>query len=330
MEINLLRHKGFPGGLILPNDKVLSEGLAIQDILAPSTVQVALDDGADGSAEPNVLAGQMVSPGQCIAVASDADGVNVHSPVSGQVRQIEQIILADGSPVAAITIDSSEQEELDRAGDAPSWKMCAEGLIECLRWAGITQMRLGGGSLVGDIRKATKAGLRWVIINAVQSEPLMTSESRLMSEHAGEISQGCELLGEIFALAGEGKNSTGPRGVLALCGNRGEALRTMSKALQGGHFQLAALADVYPQDEESLLANALTKAGLRARSDPAQAGVLVINVSSVLALSQAWHQGIPLTERVITVSGDGTKRIGNYRAKIGTSVQDVVEQVGTS
>ena len=132
MEINLLRHKGFPGGLILPNDKVLSEGLAIQDILAPSTVQVALDDGADGSAEPNVLAGQMVSPGQCIAVASDADGVNVHSPVSGQVRQIEQIILADGSPVAAITIDSSEQEELDRAGDAPSWKMCAEGLIECL------------------------------------------------------------------------------------------------------------------------------------------------------------------------------------------------------
>ena len=56
--------------------------------------------------------------------------------------------------------------------------------------------------------------------------------------------------------------------------------------------------------------------------------MLVINVSSVLALSQAWYQGKPLTERVITVSGDGTERIGNYRVKIGTSVQDIVEQVG--
>jgi len=102
----------------------------------------------------------------------------------------------------------------------------------------------------------------------------------------------------------------------------------MSKALQGGRFQLAVLADVYPQDEEALLANTLTNAGLPAGGDPAQAGVLVINVSSVWALSQAWYHGQPLTERVITVSGDGTEKIGNYRVRIGTSVQDIVQHVG--
>ncbi len=189
-------------------------------------------------------------------------------------------------------------------------------------------MQLGGGSLVADVRKVIKAGLRWVIVNAVESEPLITCESRLMSEYASEIAQGCELLGEVFALIGGRKKSARPRGVLALCGARRQALEAMSKTLQGGRFQLATLADVYPQDEEALLANTLTNAGLRARSDPAKAGVLVINVSSVLALSQAWYQGKPLSERVITVSGDGTEQIGNYRVRIGTRTQDIVEHVG--
>ena len=324
----MVRHKGFPGGAILPNDKGLSEGLEIQDIPVFSTVQVALDDGAGGSAEATAQAGQKVSCGECIASAAKADGVNVHSPVSGQIRQIEQIALADGSLKPAMIIDSSEQEQSDRAGERPSWKVYSEGLIKCLRWAGIAQMRLGGGSLVAGIRKATKAGLRWVIINGVESEPLITCESRLMSECCSEIAQGCELLAEVFALAGGGKKSAGPRGVLALCGGRRQALGAMGKALQGGRFRLAALADVYPQDEEALLANTLTNAGLRAGSDPAEAGVLVINVSSVWALSQAWYQGKPLTERVITVSGDGTERIGNYRVRIGSRVQDIAEHVG--
>lgn len=328
MEISLVRHKGFPGGAILPNDKGLSEGLSIQDIPTFSTVQVALDDGAGGKAEAIVQAGQKVSSGECIGSAKNADGVNVHSPVSGQVRQIEQIALADGSLKPAIIIDTSDQEQSDRAGESPSWKGCSEGLIECLKWAGITQMQLGGGSLVADVRKVIKAGVRWVIVNGVESEPLITCESRLMSEYASEIAQGCELLAEIFALIGGRKKTAGPRGVLALCGARRQALEAMGKALQGGRFQLATLEDVYPQDEDALLANTLTNAGLRARSDPAKAGVLVINVSSVWALSQAWYQGKPLSERVITVSGDGTEHIGNYRVQIGTRTQDIVEHVG--
>ncbi|MCK4849988.1 MAG: RnfABCDGE type electron transport complex subunit C [Phycisphaerae bacterium] len=324
----MVRHKGFPGGAILPNDKGLSEGLEIQNVPVPSTVQVALDDGAGGSAEPTAQPGRKVSCGECIAVAQNADGVNVHSPVAGQVRQIDQIALADGTPKPAMIIDTSGEDQSARAQERLSWKVYSEGLIKCLRWAGITRMHLGGGSLVARIRKATKAGLRWVIINAVESEPLITCESRLITECSSEIARGCELLAEVFALSSGGKKSAGPRGILALCAGRHRAVAAMGKALQGGRFRLAALADVYPQDEEALLANTLTNAGLPARSDPAEAGVLVINVSSVWALSQAWYDCKPLTERVITVSGDGTERIGNYRGRIGTSVQDIAQHVG--
>lgn len=313
---------------MLPNDKGLSEGLAIQNIPASSTVQVSLEDGTGGSAEPTVQPGQRLSPGQGIASSPNSDGVNVHSPVSGKVRKIEQIALADASQTPAITIDLNDQQQSDKAGERPSWQMSSEGLVECIRWAGITQMQLAGGSLVANIRKATKARLRWIIINAVESEPLMTGEARLISEHASEIAQGCELLAQVFALADRGKKSDQPHGALALCHDRRQASRAMSKALQGGRFQLAELADVYPQDEEALLANTLTNVKIPAQSNPAQAGVLVINVSSVLALSHAWYQAKPLTERVITVSGDGAERIGNYRVKIGTRVRDIVEHVG--
>jgi len=88
------------------------------------------------------------------------------------------------------------------------------------------------------------------------------------------------------------------------------------------------LPDVYPQDDEVLLANTLSNAGLRTGSDPANAGLLLINLSSLLALSQAWYTGKPLTERIITVTGDASEQIGNYRVRIGTSLGDIVEHLG--
>ena len=324
----MVRHKGFPGGAILPNDKDLTEGLKIEETPVPSSVQVVLDDGAGGTAEPSVLPGQKVSPAQCIALPASDDGVRVHSPIWGQVRQIEQVALANGTLKSAITIDSGEVDGSISPVAKPSWKVYSEGLIKCLRWGGIVQMQSNGGSLVSRVRRALKAGLRWVIINGVESEPLITCEARIMSECAGEIAQGCELLAEVFGLSGREKKSAGAKGVVALCGARHKSLSAMRKALKGGRFRLAALADVFPQDEEVLLANSLTNTGLRGRCDPADAGVLIINVSSVLALSRAWYAGKIVTDRVVTVGGDGSERIGNYLVPIGSSVADLAKHVG--
>ena len=324
----MVRHKGFPGGAVLPNDKDLTEGLEIQDIPLPSTLQLPLDDGNGGTAVPSVQPGQSVSYGECIASALNDDGVSIHSPLSGQVRQIGQATLPDGTPKSAIVIDTISEAHLPEPQEKPDWKISSEGLIECLQWAGITQMQLGGGSLVARIRKVLKAGPRWVIINAVESEPLITCEARIMTEYPSEITRGCELLAEVFALADGGKKSAAPRGILALCGARHQALTAMRKTLKHGRFRLTPLADVYPQDDEVLLANTLSNAGLRTGSDPANAGVLLINLSSLLALSQAWYAGKPLTDRVITVTGDASERIGNYRVRIGTRVGDIVEHLG--
>ena len=327
MELSLRRHKGFYGGAVLPDDKDQTECLAIEDIPAGAIVQLPLDDGAGGIAEAKVRPGEKVVRGQCIACPQTDGGVRMHSSVSGVVRQIEQIILPDGTPKPAVIIDSDSQDEKDLPTQKDQWKLYSEGLINCLSWAGITQMGPNGGSLINNIRQAVKAGLRWVIINAVESEPLITAETRLMTEYAEQISRGCQLLAEIFGLASPGRKSSGPRGLLALCGVRHQALRAMRHALKGGSFRLAVLADVYPQDEEVLLANTLARAHLRSTSSPAQAGILIINLSSLWALSRAWYDSEPLTDRIITISGDGTERIGNYRVRIGSQVADVIKHV---
>ena len=323
----MVRHKGFPGGAVLPDDKDLTEGSAIEKIPLPSSVQVVLDDGASGTAEMTVQPGQKVDQGQPIGLPHSEDGVCVHSSVSGTVREVAEVTLANGAQRRAVVIEADDQGRLFSTEHKEQWKIYSEGLIKCLRWAGITQMGLGGGSLVGRIRRALKAGLRWVIINAVESEPLITAEARLMTEHADEIARGCGLLAEVLGIKAPARRTSSPQGIVALCGHREQALEAARKALRGGAFRMAILADRYPQDHEVLLTNTLTNARLRATRNAADAGVLVINVSSLWALSQAWYGGMPVTERVITVGGDGTEKIGNYRVRIGTSTQDIVQYV---
>ena len=324
----MARPKGFPGGAVLPDDKDLTEGSPIEEIPSPSVVRVVLDDGHGGTVEPSVEPGQTVLQGQTIGLPQSEDGVGAHSSVSGLVRELSEVTLADGGKRQAVTIEADGQGTSMPPEEKPQWKLYSEGLIKCLRWAGLTQMGLAGGSLVKRIRRSLKAGLRWIIINAVQSEPLITSETQLMTEFGSEIGRGCALLAEIFGLASPGKKSSAPQGFLALCGSRHQALEAMRRALGGGSFRLAVMEDRYPQDDEVLLSNTLTNTRLRATRDPAEAGVLVINVTSVWALSQAWYDGKPVTERVITVAGDGTEKIGNYRALIGTSVREIIEYAG--
>ena len=322
------RHKGFPGGAVLPDDKDLTEGSLIEEIPRSSSVQIVLEDGTNSTVEIAVRAGEIVDRGQVIGLPQSEDGVAVHSSVSGQVRQVVELVLADGTKKQSLVIETNDEGRSVPSQEKPQWKVYSEGLIKCLRWAGITQMGLDGGSLVTRIRKSLKAGLRYVIINGVESEPLITSEVRLMTEHADKIRRGCELLTEILGLAAPSSKSSGPEGFFAICGLRQQAVGAMRDALKGGTFRLALLADRYPQDEEVLLTNTLTNSKLRATRDPADAGVLVINVTSVWALSQAWYFGEPVTERVITVAGDGTERTGNYRVPIGTRVRNIIEHVG--
>ena len=324
----MTRHKGFPGGAVLPDDKDLTEGLLIGGIPRPFSVQIVLDDGTGEAAEPTVRPGEMVVRGQIIGLPHSEDGVGVHSSVSGKVRHIAELILADGIRKQSVIIETDDEGRSAPPQEKPQWKIYSEGLIKCLRWAGITQMGLAGGSLVSRIRKSLKAGLRYVIINGVESEPLITSEARLMTEQADKIGRGCELLAEILGLAAPSSRASGPRGFFALSGLRQQAVGAMRDALKGGTFRLAILADRYPQDEEVLLTNTLTNARLRATREPADAGVLVINVTSVWALSQAWYDGKPVTERVVTVAGDGTEKLGNFVVPIGTRVQDIIEHVG--
>ena len=324
----MARHKAFPGGAVLPDDKDLTEGSLIEAIPRPSSVQIVLDDGTSNAVEVTVKTGDVVARGQTIGLPESEDGVEVHASVSGQVRQIAELVLADGVKKQSVIIETDDGNGQSPCREKPQWKVYSEGLIKCLRWAGITQMELAGGSLVRRIRKSLKAGLGYVIINGVESEPLITSEARLMTEHAEQIARGCELLTEILGLSASRSRSAGAKGFFAMCGLRHHAVAAMRSALKGGVFRLALLADRYPQDEEVLLANTLTNSRLRARSDPAEVGVLVINVTSVWALSRAWDDGEPVTERVITVAGDGTEKTGNYRVPIGARVQDIVDHVG--
>ena len=108
----MVRHKGFPGGAVLPDDKDLTEGSAIEKIPLPSSVQVVLDDGASGTAEVTVQPGQEVDQGQPIGLPHSEDGVCVHSSVSGTVREVAEVTLANGAQRRAAVIEADDQGRL--------------------------------------------------------------------------------------------------------------------------------------------------------------------------------------------------------------------------
>ncbi len=312
----------FKGGLHPPYHKEATREREIRPAALPKLVRLPLQQHIGAPANPVVEVGQHVKRGQLIAEPGGYVSAAVHASLSGKVTAIRPLPHPFGSKLPAIEIESdtwdTPLEETVSVGDVES--LTPDQVIEAVHRAGIVGM--GGAAFPTHVKLKPPKGvtIHTLILNGAECEPYLTCDFRVMVERPDEVIAGARLLQ---------KAVSAKRVIVGIEANKEEAIETMSEA--AGDFSDMAVERVevkYPQGSELQLLKALAGIELPKSKLPLEAGFVVQNVVTALAVFEALARGKPLYERVVTVSGDGVAEPGNFLVRLGTSFGELLEQAG--
>lgn len=312
------------GGVIVPHRKELAGASPIQDAGIPQEIVLFVQQHTGAPAKPIVQAGDLVKRGQKIAEAQGAISASLHAPTSGKVRAVEpryQPVL--GRPVDAIVIEPDGKHEMSpEVVPYPGLDELSKEKIQALvREIGL--VGLGGAAFPTAVKLVPPEGkiVDTYLLNGVECEPYLTADQRLMVEEAETI-----VLGFRALMKGAGVK----RGIVCIEDNKPDAIESMKKAI--GSFdgiELAVLPSKYPMGGEKQLIQAVLGREVPPPPGlPLDVGVIVSNVGTAHALGKAILVGLPLVERVISVTGEGVRNPSNFRALIGTPVSFLIERAG--
>jgi len=308
----------FPGGVHPPEQKTLSNQSTIETLPLGKTFYVPIKQhiGVDGKIR--VSEGDEVLKGQALTVSEAPFSVPVHAPTSGIVKKITQHVSAhpSGIPELSIIIDADGQDEWIPLNPVADYaKTSKSELIERMCDAGISGM--GGAGFPTHIKSNNTKPLEFLIINGIECEPYISSDDRLMREHAWQIRQGIDILVHILQ----------PKQVIvAIEDNKPEALETMSIACQQKtNYQVVSVPTKYPAGGEKQLVQVLTSREVPSNGLPIDVGCIMYNVGTCYAIADAIVEGKPLIERVVTLTGKGFKSPKNVWARLGTPIQTLLE-----
>lgn len=269
-------------------------------------------------ATPIVKAGDEVLVGQKVAEASGAVSSPIYSSVSGKVLKIEPYLRPDGRTVDAIRIaPDGEMKVFD--GITPPDVHDLESLLEAVRESGL--VGLGGAGFPAAVKLAAQrtGKVDTVIINGAECEPYITSDTRAMLDGAEWIYKGVELL----------KKYLGVNVIIGIEENKPDCIKKMKATfaeLDG--VRVNELPSLYPQGAEKVLIYNTMRRVVPEGKLPADVGVLVVNVSSLMYLAKYVETGMPLVERLVTVDGSAIREGKNVFVPIGTSASEVIDFVG--
>jgi electron transport complex protein RnfC len=315
------RFEGYYGGIHPTERKELSEHLALVRFPEPKTVVIPMSMHAGAPAEPKVAVGDYVKLGQKIGEAKGFISSPIHSSVSGTVTAVEpRLHPISGAMVMSVVIDSDGKnalhESVKPAGDLES--LTPDDIVNIVREAGIVGM--GGAGFPTSVKLKPPKPVDTVLLNGCECEPLLTADHRVMLEYADDI---------IFGLKAMLKATGADRGIIAVEDNKPDAIEALKAKTEGlDNIEVVAVKTKYPQGAEKMLIKRVLGRTVPSGGLPADAGAVVSNVSTVKAISDAIQKGMPLVERVVTVTGERIKNPGNYIVKVGTSVKELIDYCG--
>ena len=282
---------------------------------------VLLSQNVGQAPEPVVKKGDLVKKYQLIAAATGPVSVDLHAPTSGEVSGIIEIPGPMGTMAKAVEIISDKQ---DTAGETLEpirfWQDTEpEILRNRLKACGLVGM--GGASFPTHIKlnPPPEKPVDTLIINGAECEPFLTADHRLMLEHPEEILTGSAIMGHILGV----KNI-----YLGIEVNKSDAIEKLSQYAGSYGITIVPLKVGYPQGGEKQLIYAVTKRIVASGTLPMDSGCAVQNVGTAFAVYNAVVSGIPLVERLVTVTGDVVRNPGNWYLKIGTPVLEAVKLSG--
>ena len=313
--------KTFKMGGVHPEENKISNDAAIQVIPVGAQMVVLMNQHLGAPATPIVQKGDKVKVGQLIGEAQTFMCANVHSPVSGTVAKVEPVKDAFGllKPAVHITVEGDEwMETIDRTPDIK--RECTlepAAVVAKLKEMGI--VGLGGATFPAHIKYSVPEGKKaeYLIINAAECEPYLTSDYRVMMEHAEEICIGISILRKALGV---------PNAYVGIESNKPQAIARMQEmARQFEGIVIEPLKVKYPQGAEKQLINAVTGRKVPSGKLPIDVGCVVSNVGTTFAVYEAIQKNKPLIENILTVTGKKLPTQHNCLVRIGTTFADIVK-----
>lgn len=312
----------FRGGTHPYEGKELSMSTPIEVMEPGEELVFSMSQHIGAPATPVVAVGDTVKMGQLIGEASGFISANIVSSVSGEVKAVEPRLLSSGAKATCVVIANDGQyEPIEGLGEDRDYTtLSKEEIRQIIKDAGIVGM--GGAGFPTNVKVTPKneEDIDYVIVNGAECEPYLTSDYRLMLERAEELVQGLRVVVSLFDKA---------KGVIAIEDNKPEAIAKMQYLTQDDpKLEVKVLKTKYPQGAERQVIYVVTGRKINSKKLPADAGCIVDNVQTVLAIYDAVCKRTPSMSRVMTLTGDAMARPQNYVVKFGMSHAEVLEKAG--
>lgn len=320
--------KTFKIGGVHPAENKLSAASPIREAALPKQAVFSMFQHIGAPAKPVVKKGDEVKVGTLLAEAGGFVSAPIYSSVSGKVSKVDVALDASGTRRMAVYVDvegDEWEESIDRSttlvklSDRP--ELDSKTIIDKVKNAGIVGM--GGATFPCHVKLSPPPGCKaeCVIINAVECEPYLTADHRLMLEHPEEILVGLQLIMKAVSVS---------KGYIGIENNKPDAIALMTeKAKSYEGIEVVPLKVKYPQGGEKQLIDAVI--GRQVPAPPAipiNVGAVVQNVGTAFAIYQAVMKNKPLIDRIITVTGKSLEKPSNLLARLGTSFQQLIDECG--
>ena len=310
---------------IHPNDcKTLTRDKTIERLMPKDELVYPMQQHIGNPSKPIVKKGDHVLVGQKIGEENGPLGVPIYSTVSGIVKSIEERMTFKGTQVlSVVVVNDYTYEEMPYLKEEPFREyqlLTREEIRERIKEAGIVGM--GGATFPTYVKlsPANPKNIKHILINGAECEPYLTSDYRVMLEEGTHLIDGIKILLHMFDKA---------TALIGIEDNKKEAIAYLEEISQGEKkIEVKSLQTKYPQGSEKHLIYALTGQEVPAGKLPADLGVLVLNVDSVVAIWQAVVYHRPIMRRIVTVSGKGVDEPSNFRVKLGMSYRELLEAAG--
>ena len=309
----------FHGGIHPPENKQQSNQTLIEDAGIPPFLVIGIEHKGH-IPELLVKVGDPVLKGQPLTKVYGAMVVQ-HASSSGVVSAIEKRtdLHPSGLPILSVVIETDGLDRCIEYKKLVDYKTQTDALlIEAIQNAGI--VGLGGAGFPSHLKLAYNEKTRLLIINAVECEPYITADDRLMQEHGNEIIAGIDVLKHILK-----PELT----IIAVEDNKPQAIALLNQALQKKQQTDIIIRTVptrYPSGSEKQLIEIITGKQTPLGKHPAELGIVMQNVGTVFAIKEAIIDGKPLLSRIVTMTGDALQKKGNARVRIGTPIQYLLDK----
>ncbi len=312
----------FKGGIHIYDGKKMSRDKPISTLLPEGDLVFPMSQHIGAPAKPIVSKGDRVLQGQRIAQASGYVSSHIFSSVSGTVKAIEKRLTVSGDLVDSIVIENDNlYEKVQAFGEKRDYSNLGKDEIrDMIEEAGI--VGLGGAGFPVHVKLTPKEDekIEYIIVNGAECEPYLTSDYRLMMEEPEKLIEGLKIVLSLFENA---------KGIIAIEENKPDAIKKIEELIADeARIEVKVLETKYPQGAERQLIYVTTGRKINSSMLPLDAGCIVNNVGTTIAIYKAIAENIPLISRVVTVSGDAVANPQNFRVLTGTEYGQIIEAAG--